>query len=230
MGKISRKEEKLIIDMYLNWKPVTEIAESVGRSKSSVFNILNKNSIPRRKKTEIKENLKTFGKKNVKEIPSKKIILERFLYYPDKGRLINKKTNKWDIKLDEKGYRIICFRSKGFQFRFKEHRVIFFLETGRQPEELDHIDGNRSNNHISNLREATFKQNSSNKKSKSESLSPYKGVSFDKRCPQNPWRAYSGGKFLGQFPTEEDAAIAYNKYILKKDPEFGFINKIKDNE
>lgn len=42
------------------------------------------------------------------------------------------------------------------------HRLIYFIATGKQPEYLDHINGNKSDNRISNLREATNSENMCN--------------------------------------------------------------------
>ena len=62
-----------------------------------------------------------------------------------------------------------------------QHRVIFFMHHGYLPELVDHIDGNSFNNRIENLREATYSQNSINKKLVSNNKSGYKNVSWDKR-------------------------------------------------
>ena len=51
----------------------------------------------------------------------------------------------------------------GIQRRFFVHRVAFYLSTGRQPLIVDHIDGNRLNNKLLNLREATYSQNNHNR-------------------------------------------------------------------
>lgn len=43
------------------------------------------------------------------------------------------------------------------------HRLIFALATGQQPEQIDHIDGDRGNNALSNLRAADYSINTKNK-------------------------------------------------------------------
>lgn len=42
------------------------------------------------------------------------------------------------------------------------HRIIYELHYGVAPDKIDHIDGNPSNNHISNLRSVTHAQNMRN--------------------------------------------------------------------
>lgn len=44
----------------------------------------------------------------------------------------------------------------------KAHRVVWFLHHGTMPDCIDHIDGNRSNNRIENLRAVTRQENSQN--------------------------------------------------------------------
>ena len=61
-----------------------------------------------------------------------------------------------------------------------QHRVIFFMHYGYLPELIDHIDGNSLNNRIENLREATYSQNSINKKLLSNNKSGFKNVCWDK--------------------------------------------------
>lgn len=85
------------------------------------------------------------------------------------------------------------------------HRVAWAMETGSWPvSQIDHINLNRSDNRIKNLREASNLQNSWNKGISIRNTSGYKGVSLDK----------SSGKWIvtirvGQFDNVEDAAAAY---------------------
>lgn len=95
-----------------------------------------------------------------------------------------------------------------FGIPVKAHRVIFEMVTGQPPEhEIDHIDGDRSNNKWVNLRPATPSTNSQNRVMTSQNSSGQVGVSFKKS--RNQWVAYIGiggkKKHLGYFDHFEDA-------------------------
>lgn len=96
------------------------------------------------------------------------------------------------------------------------HRLIWLYVTGNWPkEELDHINNQRADNRIENLREATRSQNKVNAAVRLRSKSQIKGVYFDARRPKKPWQAYitKEGKrqTIGFFATKEEAADARNK-------------------
>lgn len=96
----------------------------------------------------------------------------------------------------------------------KAHRVAWALATGAWPDaDIDHVDGDRSNNRISNLREADRGLNCQNRKARRGSTSGYLGVSLRKKTGK--WLAQIGveGKHmhLGYFDTEEQAFAAYCK-------------------
>ena len=75
------------------------------------------------------------------------------------------------------GYHRIHFDSK-FQ---KTHRMIFLYHHGYLPSYIDHIDGNKTNNRIENLREVTVSQNCMNQKISTRNTSGTKGVMWHKR-------------------------------------------------
>ena len=79
---------------------------------------------------------------------------------------------------DEKtGYYRIHVNSR-FQ---KVHRLVFLYHHGYLPKFVDHIDGNKKNNRIENLREATKSQNAMNQKISTRNTSGIKGVMWHKR-------------------------------------------------
>lgn len=63
---------------------------------------------------------------------------------------------------------------------FKAHRLIFLYHYGYFPEFVDHIDGNKQNNRIENLREASKQENCQNQKVRWTNSSGVKGVSWHK--------------------------------------------------
>ena len=94
------------------------------------------------------------------------------------------------------------------------HHIAWSIYHGKQAEEeIDHIDGDRANNRILNLRAATRSENQHNKRIYRNNTSQFKGVSWMAR--ERLWRARIGidgkRKRLGDFPTIEEAAEAYAK-------------------
>ena len=90
------------------------------------------------------------------------------------------------------------------------HRLAWLYVYGAWPAAtIDHRDGDRSNNKIKNLREATSAQNSQNRLQHKNNSSGFTGVVRSR----NEWQAQImvGGKaqFLGRFKTPEDAHQAY---------------------
>ena len=83
---------------------------------------------------------------------------------------------------------------------------------------VDHIDGNKSNNHIGNLRMTTQSLNLKGH-AKTYGSSDHRGVYYDnckRRKSPKRWAVKlvsSEGKriFVGHFLTEEEAALAWNK-------------------
>ncbi len=93
------------------------------------------------------------------------------------------------------------------------NRLAWIYETGVQPQgEIDHIDGNPSNDAFSNLRDVTHSQNLQNqKRPKSNNKLGILGVHFQKDRGKYLAQIKVDGKnfHLGRFVSPEDAEIAY---------------------
>lgn len=127
-------------------------------------------------------------------------------------RLHGPKTTWFLGYINMNGY--MCFtRSFGGRgFYYRNHRVVWFLHYGYVPDFLDHIDGDRLNNRVENLRPATNGLNQRNKLStgscKFKGVDLVKGKYYRSRLVRN-------GKEIrgGYFKTPEDAARAYDKFV-----------------
>jgi hypothetical protein len=97
---------------------------------------------------------------------------------------------------------------------FIVHRLIAdaFLENPENLPLVDHKDGNKTNNAISNLRWATFSQNGQNRKKKNDVSSQYIGVHLNgKSLKYHAVIGMNGKKvYLGSFVNEVDGARAYD--------------------
>ncbi|AZO51252.1 HNH endonuclease [Mesorhizobium sp. M4B.F.Ca.ET.058.02.1.1] len=91
-------------------------------------------------------------------------------------------------------------------------RLAWVYMTGEWPSSItDHRNGNRADNSWENLREATWLENSHNRKRPSTNRSGHLGVCWHARS--GAWRAQIQAKgckiHLGTFPTAEEASAAY---------------------
>jgi hypothetical protein len=91
------------------------------------------------------------------------------------------------------------------------HRICWFMTYGRWPHyQLDHINGVRTDNRMSNLREVSSAENCRNRSIQADNKSGVTGVSWHKKYGR--WSAYIGhnGKliYLGMFDRFEDAVAA----------------------
>jgi len=177
-----------------------------------------------------------------RELPSPELLRQLLRYDPQTGTLFwlprpvemfesLRVANMWKAKFEnkpalnapnKKGY--LCGTLMGVHA--KSHRIIWAMQTGKWPDQVDHIDGNRANNKFSNLREATREQNSKNRSSQKGSASKYLGVS--RSSDRKRWSAEihaSGRKiFIGRFFSEDEAARAYDAAARIHHREFANLN------
>ena len=160
-----------------------------------------------------------------KPILSQEYVKSRFEYKD--GNLYHKPMTKenarkkqWNAKhsgkrlgcIDSHGYVSTCLSIDGKPWHFSVHRLIFLYHHGYLPEYIDHIDGDRSNNLIENLRSATKIDNSKNTKLSSRNRYGKPGVY---ETPSGKWIARINQNKkrinLGTYETLDEAIHAREK-------------------
>lgn len=124
----------------------------------------------------------------------------------------------WEIRAGGKGH--------------KGHRIVWEMHYGPlNGQMLDHKDGNRADNRITNLRIATLAQNSANKGPRKGREKEYKGVTWFRNYQKWCCRIRKDGKLLhlGYFLCKHEAARAYNMAAFILFGEFARLNKIEGN-
>ena len=160
-------------------------------------------------------------------LPSQKKLQELFDYRD--GQLYWKEKTHSSIDLSKPagcigkgGYRTIQIKGK----IYKAHRLVWKYHYGKDPKEfIDHIDGNKTNNNMENLREATNQQNGFNRGPQKNNKLGIKGVRKD----GNKYRARiiinGKEKHLGMFFTIEEAMLVREESEKKLFKEFSVLNR-----
>ena len=116
-----------------------------------------------------------------------------------------RKTGERAGRLSDTGYRKLGILGK----EMKEHRVIFFMHHGYFPRYIDHINGNRQDNHIENLRECSSSENHHNAQKSSRNTSGYKNVHW--HSINKKWfvriKAYGVDRVFGYWDDKEFAIL-----------------------
>lgn len=107
----------------------------------------------------------------------KAYILKHFHYDRKKGILIRDDRKNSMGSLDKDGYLILKIKGK----QYKYHRIVWLVCNGDFPKgEIDHIDRNKLNNHIENLRETDRILNVLNRDIAPNKDTGVEGICFDR--------------------------------------------------
>ncbi len=142
-----------------------------------------------------------------------------FAYDAETGlltRKLKRKENHPDVLNPIRG------RVDFFGVRYQVTHIIWVIYYGKWPDEfIDHIDHNRRNNRIANLREATREQNCWNRIERNPNG---KGVTFRQDKIERPWQAQIQANnekmHLGFYATKKEAEEAYAQAAAQYHGEF----------
>lgn len=96
---------------------------------------------------------------------------------------------------------------------YKLHRLCWMWWYGYNPLIIDHIDRNRTNNRIVNLRSVNKLENNINSKIRIDNTSGYKGVYAGRNGKWVASTQYNKKQlYLGQYPSPEEAAEAIKEF------------------
>lgn len=154
--------------------------------------------------------------------------LREILYYEETTGLFLPRKSRKGRK--PKGLRIGWRKPGGYIMitidgsAYRAHRLAWLYIHGEWPSmHLDHIDGDTSNNRISNLRLASVAENMANAKRPRTNTSGYKGVSWHRGAKKWTARMKANGTshYLGLFATAEEAHAAYCEIAKRLKGAFG---------
>lgn len=149
------------------------------------------------------------------------LLLSLFEYNPLTGQFLQLTRTSHRVKIGDVagclnkkiGYRQITI----FYKRYYAHRLAWFYVHGKWPaKEIDHINGNRSDNRIENLRDISHNENMMGfKKFSCANTSGYTGVYWEKRCGK--WQAKTVVRrkqiHLGYFDDPKKASEVRDAYV-----------------
>ena len=169
-----------------------------------------------------------------RQLPPLELLRQLIRYEPETGKLFWRRrpvemfsslriANSWNSQFaDKEAFTYVTFygyrQGNLLNTAYYAHRVAWTLHTGVEPsDEIDHINGDKCDNRITNLREAIHAENMKNVALRVTSASNYIGVSWMKT--KGKWRARvkEGGKekHLGLFDCKIEAAKARDRAAIE---------------
>jgi len=144
-----------------------------------------------------------------------------YLIYED-GRVQNKKTKRFLKPGNTNGYLYVNLSHQGKHKSHKIHRLVaeHYIDNPENKKTVDHINRDRKDNRIENLRWATYTEQIENRKEsciQKNNTSGHKGISYDKKYKKWRFSKQEGKKRIHKlFKTKTEALCYKFIHILKK--------------
>jgi hypothetical protein len=140
----------------------------------------------------------------MERIDKLKLAIEKGYTYDAETGLVKGPRGKYITNKEGAGYTSIKMIHNGKSYMVKCHQLAYYVTYGKICVSIDHINGDKSDNRISNLREITIQKNTWNRKD-------VKGYTYRKDRNAFVARIIVDGKRigLGHYKTEEEAYKAY---------------------
>jgi hypothetical protein len=133
------------------------------------------------------------------------------------GVVRNDKTNKIMKLSNRRGYLRIGLRKDGIQKYFSLHQLmgLHFIPNPNNYPQIDHINGEKNDNRLENLRWCNQSQNERNKKKRANCSSQYLGVRWKNKKWEAEIKINGKKKYLGRFNTELEAFNCWKQYVFQ---------------
>lgn len=140
----------------------------------------------------------------------RKIEHRKYGWKTQKRRVLKKRKNGW-------GYNYVSLTLKTKTKTVRVCRLVMLAFKGDSLLDVDHLNGVKTDDRLSNLEYVTHRENMRRYHSQNETSSKFIGVSYHKRAKK--WEAYINFKkkktYLGLFETEQLASDAYKTALNK---------------
>ena len=137
----------------------------------------------------------------------------------DKGNVRNDSTGKILKGFNSNGYLRVELTNTERAKKYRIHRLVAdaFIPNPDNKQCVDHIDNNKVNNNVENLRWATIQENTRNMSLTGKNTSGYKGVSFNRFTQKWVASIKNNGRsvHIGSYRTVEEAALARQQVAMQ---------------
>jgi hypothetical protein len=147
----------------------------------------------------------------VMQLPDNQDVSALITYDPQAGHFYRKKNGKRADTEMTIGYRRVRLKVGDKVHEFLAHRLAWLMTNGDWPkDEIDHINGDRCDNSIQNLRHVSRLENARNIKLRIDNSSGLSGLDL---LPSGSWRVRIGANHVGCYQTKSEAIAARSKFL-----------------